>query len=47
MRMKNSKIILIGISNTIDLPERFSSKIHSRFGTRRLIFSQYKPDQIG
>lgn len=33
---KGSKLIVIGIANTMDLPERLSSRIGSRMGRRHL-----------
>lgn len=41
-----SKLILIGIGNTMDLPERLSSKIRSRLGNHRITFPAYTSRQL-
>jgi Cdc6-like AAA superfamily ATPase len=41
-----SRLIVISISNNLDLPEKLSSKIASRIGTNRLIFKPYQKDQL-
>eukprot|EP01138_Halocafeteria_seosinensis_P002846 gb/GECG01002907.1/.p1 GENE.gb/GECG01002907.1/~~gb/GECG01002907.1/.p1 ORF type:complete len:670 (+),score=100.16 gb/GECG01002907.1/:1-2010(+) len=42
----NSKLIVIGISNTIDLPERMLPKVQSRLGLERVQFVPYTSEQI-
>ncbi|SCN58847.1 origin recognition complex subunit 1, putative [Plasmodium chabaudi chabaudi] len=42
----NSKLILIAISNTMDLPERLIPRCRSRLAFGRLVFSPYKGDEI-
>jgi len=42
----NAKLIIIGIANTMDLPERFQVKIISRLGNQRLVYEPYTRDQI-
>lgn len=42
----NSKLIIIGIANTMDLPERFLGKIRSRLGEQRLVYRPYNSEQI-
>ena len=42
----NSKLIIITISNTLDLPEKLSAKIASRIGNKRLIFKPYQTDEM-
>lgn len=43
---QNSKLIVIGIANTMDLPERLKPRVQSRMGMNRLVFSPYTRDQI-
>ncbi|KAK6466005.1 origin recognition complex subunit 1 [Scheffersomyces coipomensis] len=44
----NSKLIVIAIANTMDLPERIlSNKISSRLGLRRIQFIGYTYEQLG
>lgn len=38
---KKSKLIIIAISNTTNLPELLSGKVNSRIGNKRLVFPQY------
>ena len=42
----NSRLIVISISNTLDLPEKLSPKIASRIGNKRLIFKPYQTDEL-
>ena len=42
----NSKLVIIAIANTMDLPERFLSKIKSRIGEWRLVYQPYNEEQI-
>ncbi|KAG7661403.1 ORC1 [[Candida] subhashii] len=45
---KNSRLIVIAVANTMDLPERvLSNKISSRLGLRRIQFRGYTFDQLG
>jgi Cdc6-like AAA superfamily ATPase len=41
-----SKLIIIAISNTLDLPEKLPPKIASRIGNKRLIFKPYQTDEL-
>lgn len=44
----NSKLIVVAIANTMDLPERLlSNKIASRLGLRRYTFRGYTEDELG
>ena len=43
---KNAGLAVIGIANTLDLPERLDPKVRSRLGSRRLTFTTYVPQQI-
>lgn len=42
----HAKMIIVGIANTMNLPEKMNSKILSRCGTNRLVFKPYTSDQI-
>ncbi|KAJ0550927.1 putative chromatin regulator PHD family [Helianthus annuus] len=42
----NSKLIVIGIANTMDLPEKLLPRISSRMGIQRLCFSPYNYLQL-
>ncbi|XP_075634344.1 origin of replication complex subunit 1-like [Castanea sativa] len=42
----NSKIIVIGIANTMDLPEKLLPRIASRMGMQRLCFGPYNYQQL-
>ncbi|CAM8886476.1 unnamed protein product [Rhodiola kirilowii] len=42
----NSKLIVIGIANTMDLPEKLLPRISSRMGIQRLCFSPYNYQQL-
>ena len=41
-----SKLILISISNTLDLPNRFLPKIRSRMGNNKIMFKPYNKEQL-
>lgn len=43
---KQSKLIIIGIANTMNLPEQLLPKITSRMGNRRLVYKPYTSHQI-
>ncbi|KAL1547672.1 Origin recognition complex, subunit 1 [Salvia divinorum] len=42
----NSKLIVIGIANTMDLPEKLLPRISSRMGIQRLCFGPYNFQQL-
>lgn len=42
----NSKLIVIGIANTMDLPEKLLPRISSRLGMQRLCFGPYNYQQL-
>lgn len=44
--LKGSRLAVIGISNTHDLPDKFLPRIASRLAGRRLGFSPYSRDQL-
>ncbi|KAL1524883.1 hypothetical protein AB1Y20_019762 [Prymnesium parvum] len=41
-----SSLIIVGISNTMDLPERLLPRVHSRLGIRRINFLPYSYEDI-
>lgn len=43
---QNARLIIVAIANTMDLPERFLSKIRSRIGEKRLVYQPYNAQQI-
>ena len=43
---QNSRLLVIAIANTMDLPERMQSKISSRIGNNRLVYEPYNLKQI-
>ena len=43
---KYSRIVNIGIANTMDMPEKLNLKIQSRMGKNRIVFKAYTSDQI-
>ena len=45
-RKPNAKLVVIGIANTMDLPEQLESKLDSRFGVHRIQFQPYSSEQI-
>ncbi|KAJ5072045.1 origin recognition complex subunit 1 [Anaeramoeba ignava] len=45
-RIKNSRLSVIGISNTMDLPEKLLPKIQSRLGLVHVSFQPYSREQI-
>lgn len=38
---QNSKLLIIAVANTMDLPERMQAKISSRIGNNRLVYEPY------
>mmetsp|Transcript_2957 Transcript_2957/g.7332 ORF Transcript_2957/g.7332 Transcript_2957/m.7332 type:complete len:232 (+) Transcript_2957:360-1055(+) len=42
----NSKLVVLGIANTMDLPERMLPRIASRLGFRRISFAPYSYQQL-
>jgi len=43
---QNSRLLVISIANTMDLPERMQQKIQSRIGNNRLVYEPYNKAQI-
>jgi Cdc6-like AAA superfamily ATPase len=43
---KDSRLAVIGIANTMDLPERLMPKIKSRMGDNRLVYEPYTRDEL-
>ncbi|KAL7576089.1 hypothetical protein ACA910_000870 [Epithemia clementina (nom. ined.)] len=46
MRAGNRKLVVLGISNTLNLPEHLHARVQSRIGSRRCIFKAYNHEQI-
>lgn len=44
--LRHSRLVVVGIANTMDLPERLLPKVLSRLGLARVVFSPYTRDQI-
>uniref|UniRef100_A0A7S0ZI60 Origin recognition complex subunit 1 n=1 Tax=Timspurckia oligopyrenoides TaxID=708627 RepID=A0A7S0ZI60_9RHOD len=44
--LKGSRLVMIGIANTMDLPERTLARTASRMGLHRLVFSPYTATQL-
>eukprot|EP01083_Nonionella_stella_P258985 884573_1 len=42
----HAKLIVIGIANTMDLPERLLPRVSSRLGTTRVVFKSYQRRQL-
>ena len=42
----NAKLVVIGIANTMDLPERLLPRVASRMGTTRVVFKAYQREQL-
>lgn len=42
----HSRLLVIAIANTMDLPEKMQSKIASRIGNNRLVYEPYNREQI-
>ena len=42
----DARLIVIGIANTMDLPERFLPKINSRLNLGRIVFEAYTREEI-
>lgn len=45
-QQKNSKLVMIGIANTMNLKDQFLPKIQSRMGDRSLVYKPYTSQQI-
>ncbi|KAH9130570.1 hypothetical protein LEN26_008392 [Aphanomyces euteiches] len=44
--LASSKLVIVGIANIMDLPERLAPKLRSRFGLHRIAFRSYTHEQI-
>ena len=44
--MREAKLVVIGIANTMDLPERLLPRVSSRLGTQRVVFKPYTRPQL-
>jgi origin recognition complex subunit 1 len=45
--LDGANMLVIGISNTMDLPERLSPRVRSRLGMKRIVFRPYNHQDIG
>ena len=43
---RHSRLLVVGIANTMDLPERLLPKLSSRLALQRIVFKPYNRDQI-
>ena len=43
---RHARLVVVGIANTMDLPERMLPRVHSRLGLARVVFQPYTRDQI-
>lgn len=43
---KKANLVVIGVANTLDLPEKFMARISSRIGNTRLVFTPYSSNEI-
>jgi len=43
---RSARLLVVGISNTIDLPDLLMPRVHSRLGLTKLHFEPYNSDQI-
>ena len=43
---EGAKLIVISISNTLDLPNHLSPKIKSRMGNNKMMFKPYNKDEL-
>ncbi len=43
---KYARLVVVGISNTLDLPDRLTARVQSRLGLQRLFFVPYNVPQI-
>lgn len=41
---QHSRLLVIAIANTMDLPEKLQSKIASRIGNNRLVYEPYNKE---
>eukprot|EP00804_Cyclotella_cryptica_P014250 CCRYP_005654-RA/>CCRYP_005654-RA protein AED:0.12 eAED:0.12 QI:84/1/1/1/0.8/0.66/6/2772/1335 len=44
--LQSAKLIVVGISNTLNLPDRLSPKLSSRLGQKRVYFGAYNTEEI-
>jgi hypothetical protein len=43
---RHARLVIIGIANTMDLPERLLPRVYSRLGLERILFRPYTREQI-
>ena len=42
----HAKLVVLGVANTMDLPERMLPRVCSRLGLRRISFAPYRHEQV-
>jgi len=41
-----ARLVVVGVANTMDLPERLGGKMQSRLGCERIVFQSYTRQQV-
>ena len=41
-----ARLVVVGVANTMDLPERLGGKMQSRLGYERIVFKSYTREQV-
>lgn len=44
--LPHSRLVIVGVANTMDLPERLLPRIQSRIGLGRIVFPPYTREQV-
>jgi len=42
----HARLVVLGVANTMDLPDRFLPRVCSRLGLRRISFAPYRHEQL-
>jgi Cdc6-like AAA superfamily ATPase len=43
---RNARLVVVGIANTMDLPERYIGRVRSRLSLKRIVFPPYKREDL-
>jgi origin recognition complex subunit 1 len=43
---RHARLVVVGVANTMDLPERLPPRVCSRLGAGRIVFGAYTKEQI-
>jgi len=43
---KHARLVVLGIANTMDLPQRLTPRVSSRLGLKRIVFKAYTREQL-